>query len=102
MRTAILTPYDPETGITRLWHYDPATDQTHVQTVQKVDDLIEANKHDFNETHRPGADVRRVASIPLHIYFELKQQGIIDDPERFTKWLNSSDNRAFRTAPGRV
>lgn len=102
MDTRIFTPYDPETGIERLWHYDRATDQTHVQTRQSVTDLIEANKYDYNETERPGKDVHRVASIPLSKYFELKAEGIIDDPDRLTRWLNDPDNRYFRTRPGRV
>jgi len=43
-----------------------------------------------------------VASIPLNLYYDLKRQGIVDDPARFKKWLNDSDNRFFRTRGGRV
>jgi hypothetical protein len=42
----------------------------------------------------------KVASIPLSVYYELKRQGIADDPKALRKWLNQSENRAFRTREG--
>jgi hypothetical protein len=41
-----------------------------------------------------------VASIPLSVYYELKRQGIADDPKALRKWLNQSENQAFRTREG--
>jgi len=43
-----------------------------------------------------------VASIPLSIYYDLKRQGIVDDPVRLKRWLNDSDNKYFRTRGGVV
>jgi hypothetical protein len=93
---------DPLTGITRTFHYDHETDTYTIQTEQRVDDLVEQNKSLANEDVGGYGEMTRVASIPLNIYFDLKQQGIIDDPQRLKKWLNDSDNRAFRTKLGYV
>lgn len=98
-----LIDVDPITGKRRVLHYDAVEDKFTVETVQPVDDLIASNKALFNEApERMGGEMIRVASIPLNIYFQLKQEGVIDDPARLKKWLNDPDNRAFRTRPGRV
>mgnify|MGYP006213542651 CR=1 FL=1 len=47
-------------------------------------------------------DGRVVASIPIHIYWDLKKRGIADDDEAMKRWLNDSQNRFFRTRPGQV
>jgi hypothetical protein len=46
--------------------------------------------------------MHKVASIPMTLFYDLKKQGIIDDPARLKAWLNNPDNRFFRTRPGRV
>jgi hypothetical protein len=44
----------------------------------------------------------RVASIPLTVYYDLKQKGILDDQTAMKKWLNDPDNELFRTRKGKV
>ena len=44
----------------------------------------------------------RVASIPLTVYYDLKQKGILDDQAAMKKWLNDPDNELFRTRKGKV
>lgn len=108
MSRAIVRPFDgnPEAGITRRWHWDPVAEAGTIETVQDVTDLIDTNKRCFNTDNHGGrkwkGDMHRVASIPLTIYFQLKAEGIIDDPVRMKQWLNSPENRAFRTKEGRV
>jgi hypothetical protein len=34
------------------------------------------------------------------VYYELKRQGIADDPKALKKWLNDRDNQVFRTRAG--
>jgi hypothetical protein len=46
--------------------------------------------------------MHKVASIPMNVYFDLKEKGILDDPAALKRWLNDSDNRFFRTKAGRV
>lgn len=44
----------------------------------------------------------KVGEIPLHVWMQLKDEGIAQDPQRLRKWLNDPDNRFFRTYEGRV
>lgn len=71
---------------------------------QDVTEIIEANKRQLNETdkHQPYGEWSKVASIPMTLYYQLKREGVLDDPPRFKKWLNDPDNRFFRTRGGRV
>ena len=99
-----LFDYDPETGTTKWWHYDADKDEATIETVFEVGDLIEQNKRlyaDTDERTRYG-EWSRVASIPMALFYRLKNQGIIDDPAAMKRWLNSPENRFFRTRPGRV
>jgi len=96
---------DPYTGIHRTFIYDDDTDTFTIQTAVDVKPRLEVNKIETNlyDERTPWkGDVHHVASIPLSIYFELKEKGIIDDDKAFKKWLNDPDNRAFRTRPGKV
>jgi len=94
---------DPISGTTEFFHYDPKTDDFTIETRQECDDLVEANKLAFNG-HEGGwkGDMHRVASIPMNVYLELRQKGILDDQKKLRAWLNDPDNRYFRTRPGRV
>lgn len=86
--------------------YDDETGLTSFETVQDVTDLMTVNAENFKTgpvTGRGKADgMRRVASIPLVIYYQLKKAGILNDPKRMAKWLDERDNQAFRTSPERV
>lgn len=94
---------DPLTGITQYWHWDDERQQFTIETEQKVDDLLDANRRQYNDsTDAYKGDMHKVASIPMNIYMDLKQKGIIDDPAAFKQWLNDPENRYFRTKPGRV
>lgn len=99
-----LFDYDPETGTTKWWHYDADRDEAKIETVFEVGDIIEANKAQFNSTDERAkwGEWSRVASIPMALFYRLKQQGILDDQAAIKRWLNDPDNRLFRTRPGRV
>lgn len=90
-------------GITRWFDYDWETDTFGIHTEQDLEPSIEANKALFNDapTNWRG-DMHLVASIPMSIYFDLKQKGITDDDEAMKRWLNSSENQVFRTRPGAI
>lgn len=97
-----LFDYNPETGITEVFHYDEETGAFTIEERQEVNDLVEQNKYLANEDDGRYGEMNRVASIPLTIYWELKRKGIIDDAKKFKAWLNDRDNLVFRTKMGRV
>ena len=90
---------DPELGITKYWHVKDNGEYV-VETVQDVTGIAEYNKRSYNNADKKWKDVNKVASIPLSVYYELKRQGIADDPKALRKWLNDSNNRVFRTRQG--
>ena len=59
----------------------------------------DAPKHKFNND---GDRVTKVASIPNVVMIELRQKGILADPDRFKKWLNDPENTVFRTRGGKI
>jgi hypothetical protein len=94
---------DAAAGLTEIYHYDPETEGFTIETVQDVTALVEQNKYLWNaDSGERFGELTRVASIPLPIYWALKQEGAIDDPKRFRAWLNNPEHRFFRTRGGRV
>ena len=99
---------DPESGIKTDFIYEVGDslkdDSIVIATSQDVTSIIEANKRSANaiDKHHKHGEWSKVASIPLSIYYQLKEQGIADDPARFKRWLNDSDNKFFRTRGGTV
>lgn len=98
-----LFSHDEETGVSKIFHADG--DDFVIQTqmsADAVESIIEANKTNFNDAEGPWGNGKIVASIPIHIYWDLKRKGIADDDAAMKRWLNDPDNRFFRTRPGRV
>lgn len=94
---------NPDLGLTRHWHYDDETGKAVIETRQDVTDLVDANKAEANAASSNWkGEMHKVASIPMNVYFDLKQKGIIDDPKALKSWLNDPANRYFRTKGGRV
>ena len=104
MNDPILFDRNDDLGIVRMWSYDSDTDEVTIQTIQDVDEIIEANRAEFNEhtsLDRWG-ELKRVASIPMSLYAQLKRSGLAYDEKAMRRWLNDPDNRHFRTRPGVV
>ena len=97
-----LLDFSPDTGISHSFHLDEHSGDARIVAAQDVTPLIEFNKIQANEPVKKGAEWRKVASIPLGVYFELKKQGIIGDQKAFKRWLNDPENRFFRTSPEHV
>jgi len=99
---------DPLSGIKTDFIYEEGDslkdDQIVIATSQDVTSIVEANKRSANaiDKHHKHGEWSKVASIPLSTYYQLKEQGIVDDPVRFKRWLNDSDNKYFRTRGGTV
>jgi hypothetical protein len=95
---------DPFTGITEYFYYDPDADKVTIQQVQDTTHIVEQNKALFNATDERAkwGEWSKVASIPISVWADLNAKGIVRDKVAFKKWLNSPDNRYFRTRPGQV
>lgn len=99
--------WNPETGVSQIFHFDETTDNIHIETVYDTEPLLEENKAFDSLVGVDGAkkwkgDIHRVASIPMTIYMDLMKKGITKDQKAFRKWLNDPSNRYFRTRGGRV
>ena len=98
-----LLSQDPKTGTTTWFHYHDEDDSFSVETVQEVDDVLDENKREFNDAQTGWkGDMHKIASIPMSLYFQLKEKGILEDQAALKRWLNDPENRYFRTKPGRV
>ena len=96
---------NPITGVKKMWHYDADKDEAIIETIVDASSVVEDNKAEFNHFDERASwkgDLHKVATIPMSLYYELKKQGITDDPKRMKAWLNDPDNRFFRTRPGTV
>lgn len=95
---------DPLTGSRQFFYYDEATDETTIETVQDAEPLMDLNLASYNSIdHRARwGEGQMVARLPLNIFWDLKQRGIIGNQKAFSRWLNDSENMKFRTRPGRV
>lgn len=74
------------------------------RTDYQVDKIVEQNRADLNDSHgqRWGGG-RRIASIPLNLYFDKLNEAVDQQDDKFlSRWLNDSDNAAFRTFGGKV
>jgi len=105
---SFLLDYDPVTGHAQEIHVDD--EQIVVAEEQDVTDIIDQNVSEYASVDERAhfGELRKVASIPMSVFFELQRQGILayngqpTDQKRFAQWLNDRDNLKFRTRPGTV
>lgn len=96
---------DPLTGVTKYFHEDDNGNAFAIETEMAapvLEQIVEANKQAYNEAPSGWGNGRLVASIPIHVYWDLKRRGIADDDAAMKRWLNDPDNRFFRVRPGTV
>jgi hypothetical protein len=70
------------------------------ESTVEIDGVAEKNKFDrdsISRNERLPDGMVRVASLPMLIYQDLKQRGILDDKAALRKWLKSEEARPFRT-----
>lgn len=82
--------------------YQDDNDMVVTRTLQDIEPVLEENLTLRNGRSGFKGDVHHVASIPLVVYEKLWKEGIADDPDRLRAWLNNSENKMFRTHPGKV
>ena len=96
---------DREMGTLTRFHYSPTDEDAFtIETVQRVDPIVDLNKFQYNATDERArfGDTAHVARIPLVVWEDLRKRGIADDEKKLGAWLNDPANRCFRTRPGRV
>lgn len=98
-----LFDYDFQTGRS-VWALHNDDGSVTFRTDYPVDSLIQQNT-DMRNTLDSGwkGDWHKVASIPAGlVHGELKGALEQQDDKYLSKWLNDSDNRAWRTKEGKV
>ena len=98
-----LFDHDEKLGRT-VWARTNDDGTTTFRTDYRVDPTMDANTAMRNMAS-PGwkGDWHKVASIPLNIYHDQIAEATRQDDMRYlSKWLNDSDNRAWRTKEGTI
>jgi hypothetical protein len=87
-----------------VWARQNPDGSTTFRTDYAVDDTIEANKTMRAEAPKGFAgDWHKVASIPLNVYYDRLHEAVQqDDMKAVSRFLNDSDNSAWRTKDGRL
>ena len=94
-----------ETGTRKMWHYDAEKDEATIETIIDATQIVSDNKERFNSFDEKAnwkGDMHHVASIPMALFYQMKAEGKLDDQAYMKRWLNSPENRFFRTRPGKV
>lgn len=100
-----LFEWDPVTGRT-VWIMEDG-DKTHVRTDYPVANLVRQNAEQRNMAQRGwSGDWHHIASTPLNLLHD-ESLGLIEaldqgDDKYLSRFLNDSDNAAWRTKEGRV
>ncbi len=96
-----LVDYDFHTGRS-VWHYFDG-EKTIIRTDYPVDNLVRENAA-FRNHVKQGGDWRKVASIPMNILYDnnLARAHSEGDDKYVLRFLNDSDNRAWRTSTSRL
>lgn len=90
-----------EFGYEEYVHIDPDRPEGFLlESVQDCEPIMERAKM-LSELN-PGKEFRHAAIIPKVVYDQAVREGWHLDKERWKKWANDPDNRAFRTWPGQL
>lgn len=95
---SFLLSYDSLTGTRQNFHV--TSDQKLVfETTCNIDSIAERAQAERNESSRTqkSGDMVKVASLPMMVYLDLKQRGILDDRPAMRKWLASEEAQPYRT-----
>jgi hypothetical protein len=91
--------YDSVSGTLTKMHI--TTDQKLVfEDIVQIDQIAAQNKADrdaISNTERLPDGMVRVASLPMMVYLELQQKGILKDKAALRRWLKSEAAAPFRT-----
>lgn len=78
----------------------------HIQTVQRLDGILEGTKmmrEDVAQVgHRKSRALVPVANIPLSVWVRACQEGWVHDNNKWRQWINDPQNKPFRITEGRL
>lgn len=98
-----LFDYDPDSGITTLFHGDEAAGGFHLQRLYDEEPFLNHMKRLQNcvdERANWKGDMHKVASIP-NVILEQRPE-LLTDEKALRDFLNDNSNMYFRTRPGRI
>ena len=91
--------YDSLTGTRQQMHF--TTDNKIVlETTVEIDEIAERNKairNEISRTEKLPDGIVKLPSIPMVLYMELRQRGILGDKAALRKWLASDEAAPYRT-----
>jgi hypothetical protein len=95
---SVFFDYDPNTGVTQTFDYDPVTEDVRLTSTQNLDNFFEAikQKRDNPEAWAKGVkeEFAHYASIPPVIEMELLKQGIdIHNPNQTKELLKAINTK---------
>ena len=95
---SVFFDYDPNTGVTQTFDYDPVTEDVRLTSTQNLDTFFEAvkQKRDNPEAWAKGVkeEFAHYASIPPVIEMELLKQGIdINNPHQTKELLKAINTK---------
>lgn len=98
-----LFDYDIKSG-RQVWALENGDGTTTFRTDYPVQPTIDLNTAQRNLSKRDWAgDYHHVASIPLNLFHDqLAEATRQSDDAYLSRWLNNSDNRAWRTKDGTI
>lgn len=89
---------DPLTGTSQRMTITP--DQRLIlETTTNIDDVAKMNAEQANNVSRTSrsGDMVHVARLPMLVYLDLSERGILNDKAAMKKWLLSDEARPYRT-----
>lgn len=98
-----LWDHNPQLGRT-VWGRENGDGTTTFRSDYAVDPVVEENKAMRNMAASGWkGDYHKIASIPLNVYHDQIAEAAGQDDQKFiSRWLNDSDNKAWRTKDGTV
>lgn len=100
----VLLECDPQTG-RRVWALERDDGSMVFRTEYPEEGTMAANAAARGQAGRGWAgDWHRVASVPLNLLYDAGLHEAVNqqDDRYLSRWLNDSDNRAWRTKDGRL
>ncbi len=98
-----LFDYDIPSG-RQVWRMENPDGSSTYRTDYPVKASVDMNTAQRNLAQNGWAgDYHQIASIPLNVYYDQIGQAAREGDDKYlSKWLNDSDNRAWRTKSGTV
>ena len=93
---------DPLSGAVSYFYSDETGENYTIVRTEDIEPLLEMNQWARNQRHGRWGEMTHVASMPMSVWYDLKQKGILEDQTELTRWHNASENQVFRVRPGRV